>query len=199
MNLLPRDFDYPTEPEQRELNLSRRELIDDAELELLVIRCQLGDREAFEALIRMHYGTLKRHFTKVCGDAQAADDLTQEVWLRVLRGLGGLKQPRRFRSWLFAIAHRQLMDRFRSRYRQSIETSVEVDQLPDDSPLESRQQRQEDLESALQALSISDRETLRLFYIEGLTLAEVADCLSLPVGTVKSRLHRGRSQLRELS
>jgi len=88
------------------------------------------------------------------------------------------------------------MDRFRAHYRQALDHRTDVDSLPEDQDLGARLRLQNELLDALEWLPIIERETLHLFYIEGLSLQEVADSLSVPVGTVKSRLFRGRQQLR---
>ena len=85
--------------------------------ELLVIRCQLGERRAFDALIARWAGAVAGYARRVCEDEDAAAELTQDIWLRVFRGIGRLQDPRRFRAWLFGIAHRAFMDLLRRRYR----------------------------------------------------------------------------------
>lgn len=86
--------------------------------ELLGIRCQLGERAAFDELIERYATRLRAYVRRVADDDAEADDLVQDTWLRVLRGLPGLRQPARLRSWLFGIAHRVLIDRLRLRYAE---------------------------------------------------------------------------------
>src|SRR4051812_23187894 len=83
---------------------------------LLAVRCQLGERAAFDELIRRWAEPLRRYVRRVAGDAGAADELVQDIWLGVLQGIRRLQEPSRFRSWLFGIAHRRLMDSLRERY-----------------------------------------------------------------------------------
>ena len=82
---------------------------------LLVVRCQLGERAAFEELIRDWSGPLLLHIRRIAGP-EAAEDLAQEVWLRALRGIARLREGARIGGWLFAIAHHVVMDHFRLRY-----------------------------------------------------------------------------------
>lgn len=168
----------------------------DRALEWLVIRCQLGERAAFEALIKQWAGPLRGHLRRVTGDADIADDLAQDIWLGVIRGLGGLRDPAKFRSWLFGIAHRHLMSRFRDRYAATFDTDVDVTGLAGE-PDADRSRVREELETGLARLPLIEREVLTLFYLEGLTLSETADALNTPVGTVKSRLFRARVMLRD--
>jgi RNA polymerase sigma-70 factor (ECF subfamily) len=163
---------------------------------LLAVRCQLGERAAFDELIRRWAEPLRRYALRVVGETGAADELAQEIWLGVLQGMRRLQDPLRFRSWLFGIAHRRLMDHLRGRYAApdgAVEVAEEIDAgLPDpDRDLEARE-----LERGLQRLPAFEREVLSLFYLEELSLAEVAQVLAIPVGTVKSRLFRARKLLR---
>ncbi len=164
---------------------------------LLVLRCQLGERQAFDALIHRWSAPLHHYALKLCNDSDLAHDLTQEVWLRVLQGLSRLRDATRFRPWLFGIAHRVFMDRLRSRYAMPVEAGQDLAQIPaaGDEP------ESEDLERMLKlglgSLPLVEREVLTLFYLEELPLAEIASALEIPVGTVKSRLFRARTMLRD--
>jgi RNA polymerase sigma factor (sigma-70 family) len=165
-------------------------------LELLVIRCQLGERSAFETLIAQWAEPLRRHLLRVTGDAEAADDLAQDIWLGVIRGLGRLRDPARFRAWLFGIAHRRLMDRFRDLYAARLDPDVDVADLAGATDGDGAR-LQDDLKTGLARLPLIEREVLTLFYQQGLTLTETSAALEIPAGTVKSRLHRARAMLRD--
>ena len=165
---------------------------------LLAVRCQLGEREAFDELIRRWAQPLRRHVARVAGDAQAADELVQDIWLRVLQGIGRLQDPRRFRPWLFGIAHRRLMDQLRERYAAPSTHPVEaIDDFAADTPDPDRDLLARELERGLARLPAGERDVLSLFYLEELSLADVAQALAVPVGTVKSRLFRARQLLRQ--
>ena len=164
--------------------------------ELLVVRCQLGEPEAFDALIERWRGPLWSYIRRMTGDQDEAQDLLQEVWLRIIRGIARLRDASRFRGWLFGIARRTLMDRLRREY-----ATLQVDDI-DVSELAAQQEPagiETDLASmgaALETLPTIERDVLTLFYLNDLTLAELAETLSVPVGTVKSRLFRARGMLR---
>ena len=83
---------------------------------LLAVRCQLGERAAFDDLIRRWAQPLRRYVVRVTGNSEAADELVQDIWLRVLQGIGRLQEPAKLRAWLFGIAHRRVMDRLREQY-----------------------------------------------------------------------------------
>ncbi len=170
----------------------------DAKDELLAIRCQLGEREAFDALIERYAERLRGYARRVAAQEAEVDDLVQDTWLRVLRGLPGLRDPARFRSWLFGIAHRVLVDRLRSRYAAPVEDSTEdaARPLADEADLQQEHVDRDQVERGMAVLTPPDREAVWLFHFEQLTLDEIALATSVPVGTVKSRLHRARKQMR---
>lgn len=160
--------------------------------ELLVIRCQLGERAGFDALIARWAAPVAAYARRVTHDRDAAAELTQEVWLRVFRGIDRLREPRRFRAWLFGIAHRAFADSLRRRYAAlAIADAVE----PPDAP-EPDHADLELVERGLERLPPVEREILILFYLQELSIAEVGEALGIAPGTVKSRLHRARYQLR---
>ena len=166
--------------------------------ELLVVRCQLGERAAFEALAARWYRPLWRYVRNVAGNDAAADDAAQDVWIAVLRGIGGLRDGARLRSWLFGIAHRIMMERLRAQYA----CPDTVDRLDDLAAADDGEPLIHELELAtmldeLARLPLIENEVLTLLYLRELSLDEVAQALGVPPGTVKSRLHRARRMLRQ--
>ncbi|GGK78432.1 RNA polymerase sigma factor RpoE [Sphaerisporangium melleum] len=170
--------------------------------ELLVLRCRLGEREALAELVRAWHAPV---WTYVRGmlDAARADDVAQEVWLAVLRGLPRLKEPARFAPWLFTIARRAVADHLREEYRRA-ETAA-TPELGEQAPgeqadvvdvVEALVERAE-LLAALSGLPVTEREILVLFYLEDLSIEDCAEVCAIPSGTVKSRLNRARRLLRE--
>lgn len=163
--------------------------------ELLVVRCQLGERQAFEELVRTWSGPLLHHVQRIAG-ADVADDVAQEVWIRALRGIARLRDGARLRAWLFGVAHHVVMDRLRGRYaeREALDGVAEVpgDEMPDAAEL-----LFDRLDDRLALLPVVERETLTLFYLEELSLLQIAEIQTVPVGTVKSRLFRARGMLRQ--
>jgi RNA polymerase sigma factor (sigma-70 family) len=171
----------------------------------LAVRCQLGEREAFDALIDRWHGPLWTYARRLTGSDDAAHEVAQEAWLRILRALPGLRDATRLRPWLFGITRRTLMDRLRGQYAAPRPSDVDPDTLAnddsgsgDDSGVVSGSGVDETgLLAGLAGLPMVEREVLTLFYLEELSLAEVAELVQVPVGTVKSRLHRARRMLRQ--
>lgn len=169
--------------------------------ELLAIRCQLGEPDALNALVARWHEPVWQYARRVAGSPDAADDVAQDVWMRIVRGLPRLKEPARIRAWIFGIARRVLMDRFRRQYAAPVAVELDVDHLedPDEGAAEEQRALEADLtrmHEALSELPMTEREVLALFYLQELSLADLAEVLSVPVGTVKSRLHRARQRLR---
>ncbi|MEP6918329.1 MAG: RNA polymerase sigma factor [Acidobacteriota bacterium] len=164
--------------------------------EWLVVRCQLGERAAFDALIERWHDPIWRYVRRITGDDQAADDLVQDLWLRVLRGIHRLRDGSKLRAWLFGIARHALMDRWRDKYAAGAVSDVDLTDLPADEVDLGPQEDLEAMEHELARLPVVEREVLTLFYLRELSLAEVSEVLAVPVGTVKSRLFRARQLLR---
>lgn len=165
---------------------------------LVVVRCQLGERAAFDQLVERWHGPVWSFLANMLGDPARTDDLAQEVWVRVVRGLPQLQQTDRFPAWVFTIARRVVHDELRRAYRR-VDTDHELPDEPVDpadaiNPAEGVLDRL-DLERALGVLAPRDRAATILFHLQDRPVAEVARLLDVPEGTVKSRLHRARRQL----
>jgi RNA polymerase sigma factor (sigma-70 family) len=162
--------------------------------ELLVVRAQLGEHTAVARLVREWHEPVWTYVRRML-DAERADDVTQEIWLAVLRGLPRLREPARFAPWLFTIARRAVSDRLREEYARA-ERVQEAEPIVED-PAEAMVERAE-LIAALSELPVAEREILVLHYLEDLPVEDCAQICGIPVGTVKSRLSRARRHLREI-
>ena len=163
---------------------------------LIAVRCQLGEAEAFDELVARFHPALHQYARRLTGNDDAAADAVQDVWLRVLRGLQKLREPERVRSWLFGIAHRTLMDRFRAQYGRLEIADLELAEVPADLADPDLEEETAALDDALGRLPVLEREVLTLFYLRELTIAEIGGVQGVPAGTVKSRLFRARTLLR---
>ncbi|GAA3418598.1 RNA polymerase sigma factor [Streptosporangium vulgare] len=161
--------------------------------ELLVVRCRLGEREAFAELVRTWHDPVWNYVRRMLGPSRA-DDVAQEVWVAVVRGLPRLKEPGGFAPWLFTIARRAVADRLREEYARP-EIPLEEEQASAD-PADALVDRA-DLLAGLSGLPVREREVLVLFYLQDLSLEDCARICAVPVGTVKSRLSRARRMLRD--
>ncbi|WP_218082894.1 sigma-70 family RNA polymerase sigma factor [Anthocerotibacter panamensis] len=180
----------------------------------LVERCQRGllpDRAAFSELLRRHQVYVDRLLFHLAPEWPDRPDLAQEVWLRVYRSIKRLEETRKFRGWLSRITTNLFYDELRKRKRQrpalsldapiiTAEGSVDWD-LPtlDQGPAEAlaSQEFYDRLNRAIADLPEVFRTTIILRELEGLAYEEIAECLNISVGTVKSRIARARRRLQE--
>lgn len=167
----------------------------------LVVRARGGDGVAFDELVRQHAPRVYRVLVRVLGDATSAEDVAQECFARAWRGLAGFREEARFSTWLQRIAMNEA-NRFleRESRRETLPWEDVMQEVPDlaaDTPAaaEARELRRE-LEAHLAELPASYRVAVVLRDVEGLSNEEAAEVLGLGVRNFKSRLHRGRMELR---
>jgi len=164
--------------------------------ELLVCRCQEGEREAFDELVQIWQMRLFYYVRRLIRDEDQAWQILQEIWIKVFRSLKRLKETSRFPGWLYRIARHQAIDNIREEYRQSLRqvqlqqeyTSVDHERLTFDDA--------DQVHFGLDQISVHFREVLTLFFLQDLSLGEISTLLNIPVGTVKSRLYFAKKALK---
>ncbi len=177
----------------------------------IIERCQAGHPEAIALLIDRYQTPLYSLCRKLTRNAADADDLFQDTWVRVVRSIEDVSPERRFSSWLFAICVNRYRDRHRKRQRWSkllpvTHAGEKQQRLVADAPAGSpsaaeeiiRAERREAVRAALDRLEDAHRVPLVLHYFKEFTMAEIGDMLSIPPGTVKSRLAAARRRLRQI-
>jgi len=169
--------------------------MNQAEHDLLVIEAQDGSVAALDRLVRLHHRPLTRFALDLCGDPELARDAVQETWIRIAATLRRLDDPRAFRGWVYRALRWRVVDQLR-RVRRGGESLESAPEPSDQGRQASRRDARMDLSAAIDRLSSIDRQTLMLYYVQGLTGAEIALVLDIAPGTVKSRLHRARNQLK---
>ncbi len=177
----------------------------------LVEQCRRGDAQAFARLVALHEGMVFNLAARLLGDPEEARDVAQEVFLQVYRTLGRFEGRSSLKTWIYRIVVNQSRNRQRWWRRRRKDRSCAIDALtPADEarlaeqasggedPEErlARRERARAVQSALLKLSFEHRAVLLLREVEGLSCEEIAGALSLPAGTVKSRLSRAREALR---
>lgn len=171
---------------------------DQTYLRILVVRCRLGDRIAFEELVARCQPELRGFLYRMLLDHHAADDLAQEVWLDVFRGISSLNDTEAFMPWLYRVAHRRLCRRWRRRP----EPVCPLDERDFDpaatEPIEFSAEEARELHRAIDQLSAEHREVVLLRFMKEMSYQEISQVLNCPVGTVRSRLHHARAALRSL-
>lgn len=165
--------------------------------EYLVVATVAGDRAAAALLARRWQGKLVRHAYRLTGDLDASRDIVQDAWDKILRGIAGLRDERAFPAWAFRIVSRGCAKHVRQLVQQRKVTGPIVDELPDDGAGDPSIGLETDrLRAAIRSLPQGQGAAIALFYMEGLSVAEVAVALDVPAGTVKTRLMHARRKLR---
>lgn len=147
------------------------------------------------AEIAAHIPRLRRYARALAGDNHRADDLVQDTLERALTKFHLWRHGSDLRAWMFTIMHNVFINQLKARRELALDDAVEdgLQSAPQSDPLELR-----DLDAALRRLPVEQREVLLLVGLEQLSYAEASQALAVPVGTVMSRLSRGRERLRVL-
>lgn len=168
----------------------------------LVARARAGDMDAFGTLVSRHQHRLVgfvRLMMSSAPDRDAAEDVAQEAFLRAYRALGQFRGQSTFRTWLYQIATnvaRTHSSRRRDRKETQEPESAHARDRPSEENIERRVIAHDQLRRALKELPDDWREALILRDIEGLEYREIAEMLKIPMGTVESRIFRGRRRLK---
>ena len=163
--------------------------------EILVIRSQQGEKEAFGLLVELWQKPLLVFALRYLIQESEALDAVQETWISVIKRLNKLKNPSLFVSWLFRTLTNKCIDRIRK--KQNEEKLINNVYLDSGTPKISNEN--ERLEKAIQKLSDEHKILIMLRFGQELQVGQIATILNIAEGTVKSRLHRALSRLREIS
>jgi RNA polymerase sigma-70 factor (ECF subfamily) len=183
-----------------------------AEIEFIE-KLKAGDAEAFDSLVNRYTAEIYALLWRLTGDPDEASDLAQDTFLRALKAIRGFRGDSSLKTWLFRIAVNESRNRFRWWKRRRRYQTVSLDQpvgesenaihetiscsaaSPEEDAL--RRERERLLEKALLGLPDVYREAVVLFDIEGFTYEQISQTLEVSLGTVKSRIARGREELRK--
>ena len=164
-----------------------------------------GDQDAFEQLVRAYEKRVFALTLRMCGNPEDAAEAAQEAFLAVWQGLRSFRGDSSFATWLYRLASNACVDLLRREGRHQGHTSLDDEELNLDVPAAlptpqeeaERQELREQIEAGLQTLPPEYRSVLVLREMHQLRYDEIAEALELDVGTVKSRISRGRKRLRE--
>ena len=172
-------------------------------LEALIQRCLRGDQTAWELIVKQHWRKVFNVAYKFVGKHDEAEDLTQEIFLKIFRSLDTFDRRANFQTWLISVSRNLCIDHYRSvrKERETIDRQVDANELTpaaaDAGPIAALEQRDRValLRHALARLPESLRTAVVLRDLQELSYQEIADRLHLPEGTVKSSINRGRTEL----
>ncbi len=167
----------------------------------LALRHRYGDPAAFEEVYQRHAGMVFGLALRLSGDREEAADLTQEVFLRVYRYLGRFAGRSSLKTWIYRIAVNCCRSKLRRRWRRSLERPLDLlAEVADERSGPEQRAAGHDLgrrlAAALAELPLVFREAVLLRDVQGLSYGEISDVLGVRIGTVRSRIARGRERLR---
>jgi RNA polymerase sigma-70 factor (ECF subfamily) len=169
----------------------------------LIQRCLAGDQDAWAQIVRQHWRKVFNIAYKFTGKHDEAEDLTQDVFLKIFKSLDTFDRRANFQTWLVSVSRNLCIDHYRSvrKERETIDRDVDAGELAPaaqvTSPIAALEQRDRVnlLKKAMDQLPPTLRSAVLLRDIQELSYQEIADRLHLPEGTVKSRINRGRTEL----
>ncbi|MFJ5763596.1 RNA polymerase sigma factor SigW [Neobacillus sp. NPDC093182] len=168
-----------------------------------------GDQDAFAEIVEIYSNSIYQLGYRMLGNRHEAEDIAQEAFIRAYVNIKSFNQDLKFSTWLFRIATNLCIDRIRKKkpdYYLDAEVSgtdglTMYSQLASNSPLPENEleslELQESVQKEILKLPEKYRSVIVLKYIEELSLNEISEILDLPLGTVKTRIHRGREALRQ--
>ncbi len=174
-----------------------------ADVEALIQRCLKGDQLAWDAIVKQYWRKVFNVAYKFVGKHDEAEDLTQDIFLKIFKSLDTFDRRANFQTWLISISRNLCIDHYRSvrKERETIDRDVDTSDLSpqshDPSPVAALEQRDRValLRDAMAALPETLRTAVLMRDIQELSYQEIAEQLRLPEGTVKSRINRGRTEL----
>jgi RNA polymerase sigma-70 factor, ECF subfamily len=169
----------------------------------IIQRCLSGDQAAWESIVRIHWRKVFNIAYKFVGKHDEAEDLTQDVFLKIFKSLNTFDRRANFQTWLISVSRNLCIDHYRSvrKERETMNRDVNPDDLSPVSTTVSPyaqielRDRVKLLRQALDKLAPTLRTAVMMRDIQEMTYQEIADTLHLPEGTVKSRINRGRTEL----
>lgn len=166
----------------------------------LVRRAAEGDKRAFAQLVRSHEGRVRSLLLRLTrGNRVLADDLAQETFLRAYRGLSGFEGRARFSTWIHRIAYYVYLNhRNRSKTLAALPEEFEnTAAAPDDETSAARSDLRRDLSLLVSTLPRHYREVVVMHFMRHVPYRDIADTLGMPLGTVKTQLHRAKAMMRQ--
>lgn len=175
----------------------------------LVNKAVKGDNSAFEALMEKHMGIIYNIALRMAANQDDAEDMTQEIMIKIFRSLGSFKGNSKFSTWIYRVAVNTCLDELKKKKNKkhlSLDAEISGDdgenqiEIKDDSPSPEKLAEQNELRdmvaAAVKLLSDEHRAVIVLRDIRGMSYSEIAGILGCSDGTVKSRISRARTQLK---
>jgi len=167
------------------------------QLEILVLRCQVGDTDAFEELFKQYQPLLRYYIRRLDAKTDNIDDMLQDIWLSVYRKIEKLKEPRAFPVWVYRIARNKVFSGFRNkRIFAPLPEERVLSEIKDEPDIPT--DRSEAIHKALTEIQPQHREVLTLCFLENMPYQAIAKIVGCSLGTVKSRIYYAKQSLRKV-
>ena len=178
-------------------------VLDENRLQSLFVDFQRGEHDKFGEIYKLTHNAVYSYAKSKLynADEQALEDMCQEVYLAIWVNRDKYDSEKPFIPWLYGIAQHKLMDRLRSVYNKEIEVALDKVDIQDDfliDDLLDSEVSKGELNRLIGLLSDGQQEVIRLYYIEGNTVKEIAEAMEVNPDTVSSQLHKGRKRLKLL-
>ncbi len=183
----------------RQISLSRANDTATTTDAVLVARATRGDHSAFETLVRRYQDRVLNLARRIVTDADAAADVTQEAFIKAYQQLHRFRGEARFSTWLYRITVNEARTYLRTQRRRRARWEKYGRREASEPVVMKAAEQAGPLVALLQELPEKQRVALALFYLQELSVAEIAQAAGAPTGTVKARLSRGRERLRRLA
>ena len=160
-------------------------------------KAQRGDERAFSLIVRAYEQPVYNYVLRLVGDRSLAEDLTQEVFLRVYQGLPGFSDRSRFTTWMFQVTKNRVLDELRALERRP-RAVVALDDIPPLEVVDQPFERAETIDAvwrAVEGLTVDLKMALLLRDVVGLSYVEIADALEITLATVKWRIYKAREEV----
>ena len=159
--------------------------------EVLVMDAQDGDRHSMDELVQRWQKRLWLHAYRLTADPQAAWDVTQQTWLAIIKGLSKLHDPAKFKPWAYRIATNKAIDLLKAKQATQPLSEQPTQDMQTNAGADCT------FFELLDHLNANQKAVIALYYMDDLTIAEISSVLDIPEGTVKSRLHNARNELKK--
>jgi len=170
------------------MDRSVEQLVD----EILVMDAQDGKARAMEILVSRWQKRLWKYAYRLTGNSEGAWDVTQETWLGIIKGLRKLNDPANFKAWAYRITTNKSADWIK---KDKNAKQISTEEIKNH---QHKEKKDAGVKELLQKLDMKKRAVISLYYFEELSVPDISVALNIPKGTVKSRLHKARKELKEL-
>ncbi len=164
--------------------------------QVLVLRCQIGDKDAFAELIERYQAPLRYFISRLLEDKQMSEDIFQETWLTVIRSICSLKSAEAFSTWLYRIARNKVYQQIRGKKKMNeLDDNIAVANDTEEEVFSAEDAA--NIHRCLKKLRAEHREVLMLRFLEQMSYHEIAQVINRGLGTVKSRIYYAKLALKK--